>query len=73
MEELNTNVKQSFDEEFNLPVQKKFLSVMIHDKQWTLLNGLEVIKPEYFENHYLQHICKEICAYCKKHTAIPPR
>ena len=28
MEELNTNVKQSFDEEFNLPVQKKFLSVI---------------------------------------------
>ena len=71
MEELNTNVKQSFDEEFNLPVQKKFLSVMIHDKQWTLLNGLEVIKPEYFENHYLQNICKWIRDYCKKHKAIP--
>lgn len=71
MEDLTTNLKQTFDDQFNLNVQKKFLSVMVHDEAWTKLNGLEVIKPEYFENHYLHNICKWIRDYCKKHKSIP--
>lgn len=71
--ENNYDTKQTFDDEFTIPVQKKFLSVMIHDPQWTMINGLEVIKPEYFDNHYLQNICKWIIKYCKKYKSIPTK
>jgi len=70
---MSEKVTQSFEEEFTLPVQKKFLSVMIYDPTWGMINGLETIKPEYFENHYLQNICKWIRNYCKKYKTMPTK
>jgi len=73
LEERVDKMKQSFEEEFTLPVQKKFLSIMIYDPNWAKINGLEVIKPEYFENHYLQNICKWMRNYCKKYKTMPTK
>lgn len=63
----------NFDEEFGLPVQKKFLSLLIFDQKWASLNGLDIIKPEYFENHILHNICKWIHEYYKKYKSIPTK
>lgn len=63
----------SFDEEFTLTVQKKFLSIMIYDKAWALTNGLDAIKPEYFENIYLQTIYKWIKNFAKKYKTMPTK
>lgn len=70
---MSDNLKQSFDDEFTLTVQKKFLSLMIYDPAWTKINGLDTIKPEYFENHYLQNICKWIRDYTKKYKTVPTK
>lgn len=63
----------SFDEEFTLSVQKKFLSIMIYDKAWALTNGLDAIKPEYFDNIYLQTIYKWIKNFAKKYKTMPTK
>lgn len=66
-------IKSTFDEDFNLTTQKKFLSLLIYDPQWALLNGLEVIRPEYFDSNYLKNICKWIKQYANKYKNIPTR
>ena len=43
----------SFDTEFTLDIQKKFLQLLIFDQKWAALNGLDIIKPEFFENRIL--------------------
>ena len=53
-------METSFENEFGLDVQKKFLSVMIYDPSWTAINGLEVVKPDYFENNYLHNILDDL-------------
>ena len=70
---MSNDLNQSFDSEFTLAVQKKFLSLMIYDPSWTKISGLDVIKPEYFENHYLQNICKWIRNYTKKYKTVPTK
>lgn len=61
----------NFEDRFNLTIQKKFLSLLIYDKEWSMINGLEIIKPEYFENRLLQNICKWIHKYYKKYKTAP--
>lgn len=66
-------METSFENEFGLDVQKKFLSVMIYDPSWTAINGLEVVKPDYFENNYLHNICKWIHDYHKQYKTVPTK
>lgn len=61
----------SFDEEFTTDIQKKFLTLLIHEKEWALLNGLDTIKPEYFTNEYLNLLCKWIKSFYKKYKTPP--
>ena len=63
----------SFDTEFGLPVQKKFLQLLVFDQKWAALNGLDIIKPEFFENRVLFNICKWIHEYHKKYKTIPTK
>ena len=63
----------SFDTEFGLPVQKKFLQLLIFDQKWATLSGLDIIKPEFFENRVLHNICQWIHDYHKKHKTIPSK
>lgn len=64
-------VETNFEDRFNLNIQKKFLSLLIYDKEWSMINGLEIIKPEYFENRLLQNICKWIHKYYKNYKTAP--
>lgn len=63
----------SFDEEFDLTIQKKFLGLLVLDKTWSELSGLEAIKAEYFDDPVLYNICKWIHDYYKKYKDIPTK
>lgn len=63
----------TFNDNFNIAVQKKFLSLLIFEKQWAILNGFDIIKPEYFENVGLQNICKWIHQHYKKFKSLPTK
>ena len=63
----------SFDTEFTLDVQKKFLQLLIFDQKWAALSGLDIIKPEFFENRILHNICKWIHDNYKKYKTIPTK
>lgn len=67
------NIIYSFDEEFNITVQKKFLSLLIFDSKWAALNGIDIIQPGYFENRILYNICKWIHEYFKQYKSIPTK
>lgn len=68
-----SNVNYNFSEEFTLQVQKKFISILIFDKKWAALNGIDIVKPEYFENRILYNICRWIHEYYKEYKDIPTR
>lgn len=61
----------AFDAEFNIQMQKNFLSLLVIDKDWAMLNGIDILKPEYFENRMLANICKWITDYIQEFKAIP--
>lgn len=61
----------SFNDDFSVDVQKKFLQLLIFDPKWASLSGLDVIKPEFFENRILHNICKWMHEYYKKHKSLP--
>lgn len=63
----------SFENEFTLPVQEKILSLLIFEAEWAKLDGLEVIKPEYFENKALKAICTWIHRYYEKNKDTPTK
>lgn len=63
----------SFNDEFNLEIQKKFLMLLIFDSKWAALSGLDIIQPEFFENRILHNICFWIHAYYKKYKCIPTK
>lgn len=63
----------SFDTDFSLDVQKKFLELLIFDQKWAELSGLDVIKPEFFENRILHNICLWIHEHHKKWKNIPTK
>ena len=68
-EELNSK----FDEKFDLEIQKKFISLLIFDKNWAVLSGLDLIKPECFENNVLHNICLWIHEYYQKYKSLPTK
>lgn len=61
----------SFEDEFNLTIQKKFLTILIFDPDWAQLNGKDIIRPEFFENHMLHNICRWIHNYYRKYKTTP--
>lgn len=63
----------SFEEEFTLPVQEKILSLLIFEAEWAKLDGLEIVKPEYFENKALKAICTWIHRYYQKTKDTPTK
>ena len=63
----------SFEEEFDLNIQRKFLGLLVLDKTWAELNGIKIIKPEYFEDTVLYNICKWIHKYYDKYKDIPTK
>lgn len=63
----------SFDTDFGLDVQKKFLELLIFDQKWAALSGLDIIKPEFFENRILHNICDWIHYHYKKFKVIPSK
>lgn len=63
----------SFNDDFNIDVQKKFLELLIFDPKWASLSGLDIIKPEFFENRILHNICKWIHEYYKSYKKIPTK
>lgn len=65
--------EKTFEEEFTLSVQKKFLGLLMYDKSWAAINGLEIILPEYFENDKLKRICKWIHEYYNKYKCLPTK
>lgn len=63
----------SFESEFTLEIQEKILSLLIFEPEWAKLDGLEIIKPEYFENKALRAICTWIHNYYKEHKDTPTK
>ena len=63
----------SFESEFTLEIQEKILSLLIFEPEWAKLDGLEIIKPEYFENKALRAICTWIHKYYKEHKDTPTK
>ena len=63
----------SFENEFNMQVQEKILSLLIFEPEWAKLDGLEIIKPEYFENKSLKAICHWIHKYYKTTKDTPTK
>ena len=68
-----TSVECKFGDDFNLDVQKRFLAALIFDQKWADLSGLDIIKPEFFENRVLHNICKWIHEFHKKYKNIPTK
>jgi len=68
---VNENTDSKFDDKFSLEIQKKFISLLIFDKNWAVLNGFDIIKPECFENNLLKNICAWIHHYYQKYKALP--
>lgn len=63
----------SFENEFTLQVQEKILSLLIFESEWAKLDGLEIIKPEYFENKSLKAICTWIRRYYESMKDTPTK
>lgn len=63
----------SFESEFTIEVQEKILSLLIFETEWAKLDGLDIIKPEYFENKALRAICTWIHRYYKEHKDAPTK
>lgn len=63
----------SFENEFTLAVQEKILSLLIFEPEWAKLDGLEIIKSEYFENKALRAICSWIHRYYKDNKDTPTK
>jgi replicative DNA helicase len=47
------------------------LQLLVFDPKWASLSGLDIIKPEFFENRILHNICKWIHEYYKQFKSIP--
>lgn len=60
-----------FSSEFSLDTQKRFLTLLVYEKNWAELTGLDLIVPEYFENKILHNICYWIHKYYKQYKATP--
>ena len=63
----------TFDESFNVEVQKYFLKILIFDPKWAELSGLDIVKPEFFENRMLHNICKWIHEHYDQWKKIPTK
>lgn len=63
----------TFNEEFNLSVQKKFISLLLYDQTWAKLNGFDIVKPEYFENRTLHNVCKWIHEFYNQYKTLPTK
>lgn len=70
---MDNDTQDSFENEFNLQIQKKFISLLIFDKAWAEINGLDIVKPELFENNTLKNICSWIHKHYKKYKTYPTR
>lgn len=66
-------VTYTFDDKYNVEVQKYFLKLLIFDQKWAELSGLDVIKPEFFDNRMLHNICQWIHENHKKYHVIPTK
>ncbi|MGN1393416.1 MAG: DnaB-like helicase C-terminal domain-containing protein [Succinivibrionaceae bacterium] len=65
------DIAYSFEDEYSIDVQLKFLSLLLFDEAWAELSGLEVVKPEFYENRHLHRICEWIHKYYKKYKKMP--
>ena len=70
---MDNDTQDSFENEFNLQIQKKFISLLVFDKAWAEINGLDIVKPELFENNILKNICSWIHKHYKKYKTYPTR
>lgn len=66
-------IEYNFDDEYKIDTQIKFITLLIYDKTWTELSGLEVVKPDFFENRYLRNICIWIHDYYNKYKGVPSK
>lgn len=55
---------------FDIEIQKKFLSLFVFDYNWATLVGKDVLKPEYFDNIILKNICNWILKYQSKYKTM---
>lgn len=53
--------------DFDLSIQKKFLSLMIMDNTWGRNVGTEVLRPEFFDSVVLKNICNWVHKYYKRY------
>jgi hypothetical protein len=55
---------------FNRPFRLKILSLML-DNSWVTQYGLDIIKPEFFEQDDEEKICKSILRYWSDYKSVP--
>lgn len=53
--------------DFDLDVQKKFLSLLVFDYNWASIQGAEILDPSFFENRILHNLCFWILRYQKQY------
>lgn len=68
MSEMNTETPTY---EFDIEMQQKFVALLFQDFTYLSTVGVELIRPSYFDNPYLQNIAKWIIKYYEQYHTKP--
>lgn len=61
----------TFNDKYTFDVQKNFLKALIFDQKWAKMDGLDIIKPKFFENRYLYDICTWVRDHYREYKMAP--
>lgn len=71
MENENEEVVQDTTYDFEFEMQQKIVALLFQDFTYLSTVGVELIKPSFFDNVYLQNICKWIITYYEQYHTKP--
>lgn len=71
MENENEEVVQDTTYDFEFEMQQKIVALLFQDFTYLSTVGVELIKPSFFDNVYLQNICKWIVTYYEQYHTKP--
>ena len=71
MDNENEEVVQDTTYNFEVEMQKKIVALLFQDFTYLSTVGVELIKPSFFDNVYLQNICQWIISYYEQYHTKP--
>ena len=71
MDNENEDVVQDTTYNFEVEMQKKIVALLFQDFTYLSTVGVELIKPSFFDNVYLQNICQWIISYYEQYHTKP--